>query len=332
MYLTHNVDILMPTFPTTEFPVLCGPEPDRKIHRSPLSLRQIEVFRAIMVTGSISAAGRMLHVSQPAVSRVLALTESRLGYQLFDRVKTRLAATPEAIRLFREVEHIYENIQSVNDLAISLGVAGFGTLKLISSAIFGQRLIPSALMHLYAKSPHAKVDFRTATFDQMVGHFLSGRAHLGISLQASDNPSLTSEALGAAPVVCIAPKGHALRKQDVVSPDDVTGYQWISYPADAPAGRAASSFFGEVRQPRTTIEVHSPSTAVSCVRQGLGIALVDIWSLSSEVLPFLEVKPITPEINLTIWASYSNVDPLPLLGRRMLAAIKKVIAEEAIKL
>jgi hypothetical protein len=72
--------------------------------------------------------------------------------------------------------------------------------------------------------------------------------------------------------------------------------------------------------------------AVSCVRQGLGLALVDMWSLSMETLPHLEVKPIAPGMDLTIWATYSNVEPLPLLGRRMLAAVKKVIDEESIKL
>lgn len=322
----------MPDSPAPDSAVLDAPDLLGKTHRTPLSLRQIEVFRAIMVTGSISAAGRMLHVSQPAISRVLALTESRLGYQLFDRVKTRLVATPEATRLFREVEQIYEGIQSVNDLAISLGETGFGTLKLVSSATFGQRMIPSALAHLYAKSPRAKVDFRNATFDQMVGHFLAGRAHLGISLQSSDNPSLTSVALGSVPVVCIAPKGHALQTLEVVSPHDVTEFQWIGYPADAPAGRALSRFFGDAALPRSTIEVHSPSMAVSCVRQGLGLALVDMWSLSMETLPHLEVKPIAPCMDLTIWATYSNVEPLPLLGRRMLAAVKKVIDEESIKL
>src|SRR5690606_39290929 len=69
-----------------------------------------------------------------------------------------------------------------------------------------------------------------ATFDQMVGHFLAGRAHLGISLQSSDNPSLTSVALGSVPVVCIAPKGHDLQKLDIISPHDVTEFQWIGYP------------------------------------------------------------------------------------------------------
>jgi glycolate oxidase len=66
----------------------------------PLNLRQIEVFRAIMISGSLSEAGRLLFVSQPAVSRALAACENRLGFPLFDRVKGRLHATPEAKRLF----------------------------------------------------------------------------------------------------------------------------------------------------------------------------------------------------------------------------------------
>ncbi|PLC55824.1 LysR family transcriptional regulator [Pollutimonas nitritireducens] len=321
----------MPNLPPSDYSLPSLRDHQRKTARVPMSLRQIEVFRAIMVTGSISAAGRMLHVSQPAISRVLALTESRLGYLLFDRVKARLIATPEATRLFMEVEQIYEGIQSVNDLAVSLGEKGSGTLKLVSSATFGRRLIPCSLKHLYAKSPHAKVNFRTATFDQMVGHFLAGRAHLGISLQPSDSPSLTSIALGTASIVCIAQKGHPLGDLDIVYPDDVTRYPWIGYPADAPAGRMLSDFFGEVRHPRNTIEVHSPSSAVSCVTHGLGIALVDLWSLPAEILPYLEVKPVSVD-GLTIWATYSNVDPLPLLGRRLLDAVKKVIDEEVIKL
>ena len=94
----------------------------------PLNLRQIEVFRAIMMAGSISGAGRMLHVSQPAVSRVLALTESRLGYRLFERVKSRLSPTAEARRLYAEVEQVYGGIERVNDLAASLGQSGAGML------------------------------------------------------------------------------------------------------------------------------------------------------------------------------------------------------------
>jgi DNA-binding transcriptional LysR family regulator len=66
-----------------------------------LNLRQIEVFRATMLTGSISSAAKMLHVSSPAVSRLISNTEQRLGLTFFKRIKGRLYPTPEARRLFQ---------------------------------------------------------------------------------------------------------------------------------------------------------------------------------------------------------------------------------------
>ena len=139
----------------------------------PLNLRQIEVFRAIMMAGSISGAGRMLHVSQPAVSRVLALTETRLGYRLFERVKSRLSPTAEARRLYAEVEQVYGGIQRVNDLAASLGQSGAGMLKIVASASYGQRLVPMALGRFRDRNADARVDYRSVTFDELAAYFLS---------------------------------------------------------------------------------------------------------------------------------------------------------------
>lgn len=61
-----------------------------------INLRQIEVFRAIMMTGSISGAAKLLNVSQPAISRLISYTETRVGLVLFERIKGRLYPTPEA--------------------------------------------------------------------------------------------------------------------------------------------------------------------------------------------------------------------------------------------
>ena len=59
-----------------------------------MTLRQIEVFHAVYVSGSITAAARALHVSQPSVSKTLRHTESGLGFALFRRLKGRLLFTP----------------------------------------------------------------------------------------------------------------------------------------------------------------------------------------------------------------------------------------------
>jgi DNA-binding transcriptional LysR family regulator len=53
-------------------------------------LRQMEVFRSVMLTRTITGAAKMLFISQPAVSRLISQTEESLGYKLFSRVKGKL--------------------------------------------------------------------------------------------------------------------------------------------------------------------------------------------------------------------------------------------------
>ncbi|CAM3148072.1 regulatory helix-turn-helix protein, lysR family [Paracoccus aminovorans] len=61
-----------------------------------LSHRQIEAFRAIIESGSVTAAAELLFLTQPSVSRLLADLEAELGFALFARIGRSLTPTPEA--------------------------------------------------------------------------------------------------------------------------------------------------------------------------------------------------------------------------------------------
>ncbi|OZI41789.1 LysR family transcriptional regulator [Bordetella genomosp. 4] len=295
----------------------------------PLNLRQIEVFRAIMMAGSISGAGRLLHVSQPAVSRVLSLTESRLGYPLFERAKSRLTPTPEALRLYAEVEQVYGGIQRVNDLAIALGEAGAGVLRVVCSASYGQRLVPRTLLAMRGRTERSRVDYRSVTFDELAGYFLTGRADVGLSMSPPQHPHLNSVRLGTVPIVCIAPPDHPLASHDSVHAHDFGSAQWIAYPVGTPLNHALTAFFGDTQPCPAAVEVHSPVTACAFVLQGLGPALVDRWCITPELAERVAIRPIRPEAHVEIWATHSTLAPLPLLGRRFLDAARHVIEQGA---
>jgi DNA-binding transcriptional LysR family regulator len=68
-----------------------------------MDLRQIEVLRAFMLTGTVSGAAAFLHISQPGVSKLLKHIEDQLGVQLFRRVRGRLLPTVEAEQLFATI-------------------------------------------------------------------------------------------------------------------------------------------------------------------------------------------------------------------------------------
>ena len=65
-----------------------------------MRLRHIEVFHAVMQAGTVSGAAHLLHISQPAVTKVLQHAEAQLGFALFERVRGKFHPTPEALRLY----------------------------------------------------------------------------------------------------------------------------------------------------------------------------------------------------------------------------------------
>ena len=93
-------------------------------------LRQMEVFRAVMLTGSINGASKLLFTSQPAISRIVSHTEQTLGLALFNRVKGKLVPTPEGEALFREVDDFYQQALRVDDFARGLAQGPSGTLNI----------------------------------------------------------------------------------------------------------------------------------------------------------------------------------------------------------
>src|SRR5689334_15875028 len=83
--------------------------------------RQIEAFRAVFQTGSMTAAGALIGVTQPAISRLIRDLEGEIGWNLFDRSSGKLIPTPDAIALFREVQRSYHGLDRVADAAAQLG-------------------------------------------------------------------------------------------------------------------------------------------------------------------------------------------------------------------
>ncbi len=294
----------------------------------PLNLRQIEVFRAIMISGTLSGAGRLLFVSQPAVSRMLAVSEARLGFPLFDRVKGRLHPTREAKQLFEEVQQVYDGIQRVNDLAHNLADDRSGVLNLVSSPSFSEYLIPRVITRFRVKHPDVTIKYRPLTMDVLVPQLLLGNADIGISMLPPQHPNLETRELGDGNMVCIVPRFSPLAELRAVRPEDLVGQTLISFGADTPLGTTLAPFFASHPQLLPpAIEVRSSLTACSMVREGAGVALIDSYCVTPGLLRDVVVRPIAPAIALKIHVTHSRLSPLPVLAKAFLAAFRVVTRE-----
>jgi DNA-binding transcriptional LysR family regulator len=276
-----------------------------------LNLRQIEVFRAIMITGSISGAARLLAVSQPAISRLLAYTEDGLKLTLFERVRGRVQPTPEARRLFAEVDQVHRGVMRINDLADELRARGTGSVRVVASPSAGHTMVPDAVARLRQRFPDIRVEFESLTLLEIVARVSTARADLGISVLPVDEPTVGSEAIAEGALHVIMPPDHPLARLRSVRPRDMAPYPLVGFGAQTPYGHIVAQALAASAEPvRTATVVRFTPDACAMVRSGAGIAVVDEFVLRGRPWPDIVARPLSPKVAMRAYLLTPRFEPL----------------------
>ena len=133
-----------------------------------LTLRHIEVIRAVLRAGTLTSAARQLAVSQPALSRTLKSAENRLGLLLFERRSGRLHPTPEALALHRDIEKAYAEIEAVQRTSTDLRHARGGRLSIVCNPSVAATIGAEAIGRLTRDAPGVRISLRTALNHEVI--------------------------------------------------------------------------------------------------------------------------------------------------------------------
>lgn len=302
-----------------------------------MNLRQIEVFRAVMITKSVSGAADMLDVSQPAVSQILRHTEDQLRVVLFDRIKGRLHPTSAARSLFEEICELYSGIERVRHISEQFRRSASGSLHIVASPSLSRTLLPRAIANFREDRPNVRVKFQSLGYENIVDALLSYEADLSVVTGYEAKTGLTVQKLLEIGLVCALPRGHPLVAAVAVSPADLRGSPLISFPNKSFVGRMIETAFDVAGEVRTiAIEVPFAETAISLVGHGVGVAIVDeLTALSVNdpgvaIRSFVSSSPATVAIMRT--ATRSRNCNASIFARRLCEAaeqVKMMIAQAA---
>jgi DNA-binding transcriptional LysR family regulator len=159
-----------------------------------MNLRQFEVFYAIMRTGSVTGAARLLNVTQPSVSTVLKHCETQLRFRLFNRIGGRLQPTPEA------------QARLTQDLA----GGRLGTLSIAAAFPIANGYLPRAVAGFLADRPSMRVALQSLTSPQVVDRVASREVELGIVHEPVTSTEVETELLIRSSIACVLPADHRL--------------------------------------------------------------------------------------------------------------------------
>lgn len=287
-----------------------------------LSLRQIEIIRAVLRAGTLTSAASQLGVSQPGISRALRRAESVLGLTLFERRAGRVHPTPEVLSLYPDIEKIYAEIDAVQRAANDLRRVRAGRLALVSIPSIAVTVLADALGRLSAESPDLRITLRTALNYEVVENLRSGAAELGFAFEVPNNPAISATEIGQTQLVCVLPKGHRLAALATIDAHDLDQVPLIGFGGALALGTALENAFAEAGATlRVGIEVGQTLIACALVKAGAGIAVVDDLQVDG-LPPDVVVKPFRPLRTVRLYA-LSRRERLSLAAQALLAEIAR---------
>jgi DNA-binding transcriptional LysR family regulator len=289
-----------------------------------LTLRQIEVIRAILVTGTVGGAARLLNVSSPGISRAMKHAESIAGLRLFSREAGRYAPTREAAAIFSQINDVYEKVEDLQFVISRMTLGTGAELKLGSVPSIGQVMMPRAIADVRHAFPSLLIDVDVLKIEEAIDYLLLGKGEVVAVSHKLDHPMLNFEPLAQGKLKCIVPDMHELSGRDQVSVSDIVKHQLIGIDPNDPYGRIMANLFAaQSLSYDVTIRARFGSTVCALVAAGLGIAVIDEFTLAGGNWPMLRVLDIAEPALFQTYAAYRKDAALSSYAARFITALRE---------
>lgn len=298
-----------------------------------LNPRQIEAFRTVIVTGGITSAARALHISQPAVTRLIHDLQYALGLTLFERRGTRLVPTNEALSLYREVERQFVGLEQIQNTARNLREGLSGSLRIAALPTFNVGFLPRLVAAYMKDKAGLEVAIYGSISSQVVDWVATGFCDIGFAQYPLDFPNIDVEALPSAPAVAVLPEGHRLTEKAVLEPHDFIGEPFVSLAGSTQWRYRTDALFSAARVTRP-MRVETPLSMIACslIASGAGIGIVDPYTAAEYSGRGVVVRPFRPTVLYDIgivWPAGRFRSPLALgFVERVRAAIQRLADSE----
>ena len=262
-----------------------------------INLRQVEAFRAVFQTGSMTAAGMLMGITQPAVSRLIRDLEAEIKLPLFDRKSGKVIATPDAVALYREVQRSFHGLDRVARVAAELGGRRAGDLRIAASVAPSFYGLPPVLSRFRKAWPGVRLSLRTCSSPEVLDLVALRQADIGVAVVPAEAPGVEIEPLNVPNAVCVLPAGHPLCARRVIRPRHLEGVPLLMISDYSLFQQRIMQRF-EAAGVRVDIVCESSFSAPICalVAQGVGVSVLDALTAWAYEGSGIVVRPFEPAI------------------------------------
>lgn len=283
--------------------------------------RQIEAFRALMLTGSTTAAAEMINVTQPAVSRLVRDLQQALGLSLFTRRGTRLIPTSEAHSLYGEVERSFVGLDRIAQAAGELRMRRAGVLRIAGMPALANGFLPRFTGAFLADRPKLDLALYGLVSHLVLDWVASGQCDVGFAEAPVEHVALAIERMPPVRLVAVVPQGHRLARRRTLRPRDFAGEAYVSLGPSTASRYRVDAAFAHAGVARL-IRVETPLSEIACalVASGVGVSVCDPFSATEYVPRGVVTRPFEPALEFDFAAIYSAHRTLSVVAREFIDA------------
>jgi DNA-binding transcriptional LysR family regulator len=249
-----------------------------------MDLRQLQILQTIAETGSFTACGRKLHVSQSAISRQVLLLEEELGEPLFLRVGRQVRMTPAGEALLQLGQRVFQDVRETVGAITDRTRELRGTLRLSGGMTVCLYVFPPLLKHLRRVHPHLEMRLTVAIADRSVEEIRAGRIDAGLLTLPVDESDLITVPVLREELLLVTTPTHRLARRKKVTPQDLAEEPFVLFEAGSATRRVIDHFFASQDiEPNVVMDTENVEIIKAMVKTGLGIGIVPYQAIAREV-------------------------------------------------
>lgn len=249
-----------------------------------MDLRQLEMFRAIVETGSFTKAGHRLHVSQSAISRQINLLEEELGVQVLMRSNKRVFLTEAGKTLLKHCYRVFRDIEEAVLEVSQNEQIGQGTLRVGGGMSVCTYLLPQILKRYKTLYPNISLTVTTGTSEPTIAKIRNNEIDVGVLSLPVDSHDLQVESVFREEMVVVTSPSHPLSRKRRITPTDIAETPLILFERGSNTRKLIDYFFEEQRlTPEIIMEMENVEIIKPLVDIGLGITIIPYQSIVREV-------------------------------------------------
>jgi DNA-binding transcriptional LysR family regulator len=239
-------------------------------------LLSLNLFRATVREGTVTAAALRFGIGQPHATRLLAQLQRRLRLVLLVRSGRRLVPTDAGLLFLEEVDRALAGLDHLADSARTIAADRRRPVRLLVQSHLAHGLMPKVLARLAIASPELRVDLDIRQRNRLTEWAGRSASDAILAMWPLDIPHAAGEALFEASYGLAIPSRHPLARHSQITRRQLAEHAFINVrPGLSTRDRLQALCAGQAGTPRIVAETGSVMSAVQLAAEGLGLALTD---------------------------------------------------------